>query len=174
MDFFLMLPALWGWVAVTGTFVFTGLLPALPILVMMRRGEVKDLFISKREERTLPYLFSFLSYVFWAIFLWKTMQLPRFIVAMAIGSALSIVIIVYINTKWKISAHLSAMGGLAGAVFGVCFRMGVNPVWLFILIFTLSALVALSRIELKAHTPGQTLAGFILGFLAVFIPCLVF
>jgi membrane-associated phospholipid phosphatase len=52
--------------------------------------------------------------------------------------------------------------------------MGVNPVWLFILIFTLSALVALSRIELKAHTPGQTLAGFISGFLAVFIPCLVF
>ncbi len=106
MDFFLMLPALWGWVAVTGTFVFTGLLPALPSLVMMRRGEVKDLFISKREERTLPYLFSFLSYVFWAIFLWKTMQLPRFIVAMAIGSALSIVIM-FISIRNGKSALIS-------------------------------------------------------------------
>lgn len=174
MDVFSALPVIWRWVAVVGTFVFTGLLPALPILLMMRRGEVSNLFISKREERTMPYLFSFLAYVFWAVFLWRTMQFPLFIVAMGIGSAVSIIIIVLINTKWKISAHVSAMGGLAGAVFGVCYRIGVNPVWVFILVLSVSALVALSRIELKAHTPGQTLAGFVLGFLTIFVPCLIF
>lgn len=174
MDVFSPLPFFWRLVAVVGTFVFTGLLPALPVLLLMRRGDVHDVFISKREERTMPYLFSFMAYVFWALFMWRTMQFPLFIVAMGIGSAISIFIIIFINFKWKISAHVAGMGGLSGAVFGVCYRLAINPVWLFIIVLTVSAIVALSRIELKAHTPAQTLAGFSIGFVAVFIPCFFF
>ena len=161
-------------VAIIGTFIFTGILPAVPVLLLMRRGEVHDIFISNREERTMPYLFSFMAYVFWALFMWRTMQFPLFIVSMGIGSAISIFIIIFINMKWKISAHVAGMGGLSGAVFGVCYRLAINPVWLFILVLTVSAIVALSRIELKAHTPLQTMAGFLIGFLAVFIPCFFF
>jgi membrane-associated phospholipid phosphatase len=174
MDIFSQLPAFWRWVAIVGTFVFTGLFPAVPVLLLMKRGEVHDIFISNREERTMPYLFSFMAYVFWALFMWRTMQLPLFIVAMGIGSAISIFIILFINLKWKISAHVSGMGGLSGAIFGVCYRLAINPVWLFVIVLTISALVALSRIELKAHTPSQTLAGFVIGFLAVFVPCFFF
>jgi len=35
-------------------------------------------------------------------------------------------------------------------------------------------LVAFSRLELKAHTPGQVLAGYVVGFIAVFTPCFFF
>jgi len=41
------------------------------------------------------------------------------------------------------------------------------------LLLVFSALTALSRIELKAHTPAQTLAGFVLGFLLVFLPGII-
>ena len=174
MDIFSQLPAFWRGVAIVGTFVFTGLFPAVPVLLLMKRGEVHDIFISNREERTMPYLFSFMAYVFWALFMWRTMQFPTFIVAMGIGSAISIFIILFINLKWKISAHVSGMGGLSGAIFGVCYRLAINPVWLFVIVLTVSALVALSRIELEAHTPSQTLAGFVIGFLAVFVPCFFF
>jgi len=174
LDVFSPLPFFWRLVAIVGTFIFTGLLPALPVLLLMRRGDVHDVFISNREERTMPYLFSFMAYVFWALFMWRTMQFPLFIVAMGIGSAISIFIIIFINFKWKISAHVAGMGGLSGAVFGVCYRLAINPVWLFIIVLTVSAIVALSRIELKAHTPAQTLAGFSIGFVAVFIPCFFF
>ncbi len=172
MDIFSVIPGLWRLIAIIGTFIFTGVFPAIPILLLMRRGEVHDIFISKREERTMPYLFSFMAYVFWALFMWRTLQFPNFIVGMGIGSAVSIFIIIFINLKWKISAHVSSMGGISGAIFGVCYRMGINPVWLFIVVLTISTLVAISRIELKAHTPSQTLAGFIIGFLAAFLPCL--
>jgi len=174
MDVFSPLPLLWRLIAIVGTFLFTGILPAVPVLLMMRRGEVHDIFISKREERTMPYLFSFLAYVFWAMFMWRTMQFPIFIVAMGIGSAASIFIIVLINLRWKISAHLAGIGGLTGAIFGVCYRLAINPVWIFIIVLFVSALVALSRIGLKAHTPGQTLAGFVVGFLTIFLPCILF
>ena len=174
MDIFILLPLRWRLIAVVGTFIFTGLLPALPIWLMMKRGEVNDLFISKREERTMPYLFSFMAYVFWALFMWRTLQFPMFIVAMGMGSAVSIFIIVIINLKWKISAHAAGMGGLCGSVFGVCYRTAINPVGFIALILFISGLVAFSRLELKAHTPGQVLAGYVVGFIMVFIPGLFF
>jgi len=174
MTFFVGLPPLWRWISIIGTFIFTAVLPALPILVMLRKGEINDLFISKKEERTMPYLFSFLAYVFWSMFMWRTLQFPMFIVAMGIGSAISIIAITVINLKWKISAHLGGVGGLTGAVFGVCYRMAINPLPFLIVILAISALVALARMELKAHTPAQVLAGFVVGFLAVFLPCIFF
>ena len=174
MTFFVGLPPLWRWISIIGTFIFTAVLPAIPILVMLRKGEINDLFISKKEERTMPYLFSFLAYVFWSMFMWRTLQFPMFIVAMGIGSAISIIAITVINLKWKISAHLGGVGGLTGAVFGVCYRMAINPLPFLIVILAISALVALARMELKAHTPAQVLAGFVVGFLAVFLPCIFF
>ena len=174
MEIFILLPLRWRLIAIIGTFIFTGVLPALPIWLMMRRGDVNDLFISKREERTMPYLFSFMAYVFWALFMWRTLQFPMFIVAMGMGSAVSIFIIVIINLKWKISAHAAGMGGLCGSVFGVCYRTAINPVGFIALILFISGLVAFSRLELKAHTPGQVLAGYVVGFIMVFIPGLFF
>lgn len=173
LELFDFIPFVWRVIAVAGTFIFTGLMPAAPILLMLKKGEVSDLFISKREQRTMPYLFSFLSYSFWTLFLLRVLKLPLFMVAVGIGTTISILLITFINLKWKISAHLSGIGGLAGGVFGVCYRMAYNPLWFLILILGISALVAFSRIELKAHTPGQTLAGFLLGFLSVFIPCML-
>ena len=161
---------IWKWFALGGTFLFTAILPATPILMMMRKGQIRDLYISKREQRTFPYLFSVLAYIFWTIFMWRVLQVPFFIVAMGVGSVLSIIIITLVNMKWKISAHLSGIGGLTGGVFAYCYVMAVNPVWLMILMLVISALTALSRIELKAHTPTQTLAGFTVGFLMVFLP----
>ncbi|HOG05048.1 MAG TPA: hypothetical protein PK978_02290 [Paludibacter sp.] len=161
------------WLAIGSTFVFTALLPAIPILMFMRRGYIKDLYISEREQRTLPYLFALLAYSFWTVFLLRVLQMPLFIVAMAIGATASIVIITLINFRWKISAHLSGVGGLAGGIFSYCYVMGMNPVWLLILTLVAVGLTALSRLELKAHTPSQTLAGFVVGFLMVFVPGVV-
>ncbi len=173
MDVFSVFTTAWKWIAIIGTFLFTGLGPASPILIMMGRGKINDLYISKKEERTLPYIFSFLSYIFWTFFLWKTLHFPLFLVAVGIGSAISILLITLINLKWKISAHLASVGGIVGGIFGICYRMAINPLWFFVIVLTIGALVALSRIELKAHTPGQTLAGFFLGFVAVFLPCIL-
>ena len=174
MDIFYSLPLVWRWVAIVGTFLFTAVMPATPILIMIRKGEISDLFISKREDRTMPYLFSLLAYVFWSLFMSRTLQFPNFIVAMGFGSAFSIFIIVLINLKWKISAHLAGIGGLAGSIIGISYRMAINPIWLIIIVLTITALVAISRIGLKAHTPAQTLAGFVIGLLSVFLPCLFF
>ncbi len=149
--------------AIVGTFLFTGLLPALPILLMMRRGQVRDLFISRREERTMPYLFAFLAYIFWVIFLSSTLQFPPELVAVGVGTLLSLISLVFINLKWKISAHAAGVGGFVGSIVAVSWLMSINPVGLIIASLVISGLVAVSRIYLKAHTPAQVIGGFTLG-----------
>lgn len=161
-------------IATVGTLLFTGVFPALPILTMMRRGQVRDLFISRREERTMPYLFSLLAYVFWVIFLWRTLQFPMEFVAVAIGSVLSVVFMVFINLKWKISAHAAGMGGFVGSILAVSYLIGINPLVLIIVSLLVSGLVAISRIYLKAHTLGQTIGGFSLGAVTVILSALVY
>ena len=174
LDVFNLLPNIWRWEAIGGTILFTAILPVVPILFMMRKGEVSDMFISKREQRTMPYLFSCMSYLFWCLFLWRTMQFPPFIVAIGAATTLSIFLIVFINLKWKISAHMSGVGGLVGAIYGISYRMAMNPLWMLVIVITISALVAISRIELKAHTMGQVFAGFMLNFTLVLAACIYF
>ena len=171
---FSFLPALFKWISYGGTVLFTIILPIIPMVILRKKGEISDLFISKREQRFIPYLFSFLAYVFWVYFLWRTLQMPMYVVALGAGSTLSIFMIMFINMKWKISAHMGGIGGFVGGVFGLCYRIGVNPVWFLVLIIFLSVLLGLARVETKAHTPAQVAAGFILGFLSVFLCCLYF
>ena len=122
----------------------------------------------------MPYLFSLLAYIFWVLFLWRTLQFPMEFVLLAIGSIVSVVLMVFINLKWKISAHTAGMGGLIGGIFGVAFVAAINPVWIITAAIIIAGLVAISRILLKAHTLSQVSGGFFLGFACVFIPVIVY
>lgn len=163
-------PKQWKYFALGGTFVFTALIPLIPMLILYGRGLINSMYITKREERTLPYIFTFISYVFWNFFLWNVLKLPFFFVVMGVSATASILITLLINLKWKISAHMGGIGGLTGAVVAYCMLMGSNPVGLIVSLFILVGLTALARLELKAHTPAQVVAGFLLGFFSVFAP----
>ncbi len=160
--------------AIFGTFLFTAFLPALPILIMYHKGQIKDLFISEKKDRTIPYLFAFLSYLFWIIFLSQILDFPTSFVAIAIGTVISIFLMIFINLKWKISAHGAGMGGFVGALIAVSFILNINPLSLIILSLIISALVIISRIYLKAHTFSQALAGFSLGAACVILSSFIY
>lgn len=174
LSLFQLFPTSYRLFAIAGTVLFTCILPSLPILFMMKNRQISDIFISKREERTMPYLFSLLAYIFWVLFLWRTLQFPMEFVLLAIGSIVSVVLMVFINLKWKISAHTAGMGGLIGGIFGVAFVAAINPVWIITAAIIVAGLVAISRILLKAHTLSQVIGGFFLGFACVFIPVIVY
>ena len=174
LSLFQLFPTSYRLFAIAGTVLFTCILPSLPILFMMKNRQISDIFISKREERTMPYLFSLLAYIFWVLFLWRTLQFPMEFVFLAIGSIVSVVLMVFINLKWKISAHTAGMGGLIGGIFGVAFVAAINPVWIITAAIIIAGLVAISRILLKAHTLSQVIGGFFLGFACVFIPVIVY
>ena len=91
------------------------------------------------------------------------------------GGAVATLICIAVNTRWKISAHMAAMGGLVALMF----RMAASDVamvslnvWLTVVVI-LAGCVGSSRVYLERHTLGQVLAGTAVGFLCVFLFSLI-
>lgn len=157
-------------VLILGTLFFTGFLPLSLILVMIKRGHIKDIYITDSNERTMPYVYTTMGFCFWTYFLYAICQTPVFIVLVALGSAVALGLVTVINLKWKVSAHLTALGGLFGGVCAFCLYCGILPQWVIILLLCVSLMLMCARLKLDAHTPLQLVFGFLLGLLCAFIP----
>lgn len=165
------LAGVWVVVAVIGTFILTCLLPITAIWIMMKKGEVKDLNIDNPRERTIPYLYSALGFGFWSYLLVQVLHAPIFINCVAIGGTLAIGLVAIINRWWKISAHLTGLGGLVGGLLSYCLGLGAYPTWGTLCLFLgLSWALMWARLYLNAHTPAQVSAGWLLGLTCTFVP----
>ena len=149
-------------------FLSTGIFPALIIGIGIKYGVITDTFVSNRHQRPIPFFLTFLGYLFGAYWL-NRVGLSTFYIAPIIGASVAILIMLPINYFWKISAHLSAMGGLCGGVFTFAMIYGTAPILFLVCLILLSGILSWSRIELKAHTLGQVCCGWLNGFLSVTI-----
>ena len=168
-----LLPSAYLWLCVAGTAVLTLIIPILLLLFLWRKGYIDSLHIDDAKQRTTPYIYTLICYGFWAYFLRATMQLPIFLLLVAIGAIVALLAVTIINHWWKISAHLTALGGLLGGLCSIALYYSVMPTMLIIGILLLSLLLMCARIYLNAHTPMQVICGYILGIICTFIPNLV-
>ena len=169
------LNTVWMAVAMIGTLLLTCICPIASIWFMVKRGWVKDLMIDDPKERALPYLYAACSFSFWAYLITSVLHAPLFLSFISIGATVAIGLVALINRRWKISAHLTGMGGLVGGIFCYCFAIGAIPTTgTYMLWFTLSLLIMYARIRLNAHTPAQVCAGWLLGMCCTFIPYCIY
>ncbi|MBN1462065.1 MAG: hypothetical protein JW922_00115 [Paludibacteraceae bacterium] len=152
--------------SILSVFILTAVIPFTAILILKKAKLVTSFQLEQRKERTLPYIFVILSYLATILFLYRIFM-PLYVVALMVGVLISTILIMLLNLKWKVSAHLSAIGGLSAAIVVVSYRLGINPVGLLSAAFVLAGLIATSRIQLKAHTLLQTLVGFGIGFIVL-------
>ncbi len=151
-------------------FLITAAVPMGLIIYLMRTGKVGDSAISVRRQRTVPYLVTAIAYVGAAVFL-GCEHAPRWLTCFYSGAAFACLVALAINTAWKISAHLTTIGGLCALVlFIATFRLGiVNMLAWVSVVFVLAGAVGTARLCLHRHTPGQVYAGFALGFIVEWI-----
>lgn len=151
-----------------GVFTSSAFIPGLFILMMVKAGSAKDLELTDRRDRLIPYLVMVISNISCLFFMYK-MMMPYWMMMLMIAAIVSLVIALCINFYWKISAHLLGIGALLGAVLGIC-RMQMTNAWsIFIIGFIIAGLLGTSRIILGKHTPMQVYAGFSLGFTLAFV-----
>ena len=165
------LASVWISVAIVGTFVLTCVLPITSIWILIRRGTVKDMQIENAGERTMPYLYSALGFGFWTYLIVRILQAPIYLDFIALGATAAILCVALINRRWKISAHLTSMGGLFGGIMTYCLGIGAFPTWgTWCLWLGLSLLLMYARLRLNAHTSAQVCAGWLFGIACTFIP----
>jgi membrane-associated phospholipid phosphatase len=99
--------------------------------------------------------------------------LPVFLLLVVIGAIIALLAVTMINRKWKISAHLTGIGGLLGGICSFALNYSVLPSGLIMGVLALSLLLMYARLYLNAHTPMQVVCGFLLGLLSTFIPTLI-
>ena len=167
------LPAAYMWFCLAGTVVMTLIIPVLLLLIMKHRGLIDTLQIEDPKQRTMPYVYTLCCYGFWAYFLRGTLHLPVFLLLVVIGAIVALLAVTLINRRWKISAHLTGIGGLLGGICSFALHYSVLPMGLIMTVLVLSLLLMYARLHLNAHTPMQVVCGFLLGLLCTFIPTLI-
>ncbi|MGZ4156115.1 MAG: hypothetical protein ACXVED_02985, partial [Bacteroidia bacterium] len=153
------------------TFIFTFFLPTVNAFILLKMGRIKSLEMETSNERVIPYLSTSLYY-FALFYLLHRANFPDFykisviniLNILNLGAAISIMLTLIINFKWKISAHTIGIGGLTGAVLGMMYRLQMDLHFLFIALLFCAGLVAYARLKLNAHSPSQVYTGFALGF----------
>ena len=167
------MPRLYLGICVIGTAVLTLVIPIILLLFMRWRGYIDSLHIENPKQRTTPYIYTLICYGFWAYFVYGVVRLPVFMLVVVIGAIGALAAVTVINHWWKISAHLTGIGGLLGGVCSFAMHYSALPFGLIIGLLVVSLLLMYARLYLNAHTPMQVICGFLLGLLATFLPNLI-
>jgi membrane-associated phospholipid phosphatase len=158
------IPALLKYIILGVTFLFTFILPTVNALILLKMKRIQSLEMETNEERIIPYSSTAL-YFFALFYLFYDAEFPSIFKIVILGAGISIVLTFIINFRWKISAHTTGIGGIAGAALGIIYRVQLDMTIAFVSILLLSSLVAYARLKLNAHTPAQVYSGFLMGFI---------
>ena len=123
----------------------------------------------------MPFLYSIMGFGFWSYLLIAILQVPLFLGLVSVGATVAIALVALINRRWKISAHLTGLGGLVGGILSYCVGIGALPTYGTIFVWLgLSLLLMYARVYLDAHTPAQVCVGWLLGIACTFLPFYIY
>ncbi|MCP4358109.1 MAG: phosphatase PAP2 family protein [Chloroflexi bacterium] len=154
-----------GWAAVYGLLV--SLAPILVVLYFLKTGRIKELHMTNKGERHLPYL-SAVFFALLALVIITYFNGPELLRCLTIFNAIELTALGVINTRWLISLHSTGIMAtflLVGLVFGWTAAI--------ILILPFVFAVCFVRLYLNRHTPAQVIAGLLLGVFSVWIMTLM-
>ncbi|WP_257004191.1 hypothetical protein [Streptomyces sp. SA15] len=131
--------------------VFAAVIPMAYIKYGMRRGMWADRHIGQRQRRMLliPVI---MASVATGIGLMIWFDAPKAMVALVVAMLATLAVLLPVTAFWKISVHTAVAGGALAML-----ALAWGPlVWIA---YPIVAVIAWSRISLRDHTLGQTLAG---------------
>lgn len=126
--------------------------PMMALLYLSRRGRVSDHHVSERSQRA-PVLIGVLGCMAvgtWLLYLWGS---PVSLYRMLLGLAVGLLVVMVVNLFWKLSIHAAVA---AFFVLSICSIFGPTLIWTAIV----PAAVGWSRVQLKAHSMAQVVAGW--------------
>ncbi len=146
-------PGAWLWSTVYLLLVMG--IPLTYLLVQVRRGNLTDVDVQLREQRSRPFLVT-LGCLVTAWIVMFAGGAPPMLMVMTGAAILQSFVILLITIRWKISVHSATAAGMTVLILRV---VGLAAAPLVVTV----PLIAWSRIKLRRHTLPQTLAGILLG-----------
>lgn len=141
-------------------------MPLLSLPVFRYFKLIRDYELNSSHERVYPILvavsFAFLGF-------WLLGRVPYTNIVQQLYLVLIVLLSVFsvITLRWKMSMHMTAIGGFCGFVLILAVKYPGDVKSIFMLLLLLSGFLASSRLFLKKHTPLQVYAGFLFGLVFV-------
>lgn len=149
--------------------LLTFIIPLMFTVVLRSTGYIKDLALSKANDRILPYLVFILSNAS-LVYIFSQVNVPSwFLIFLSTPGAIAFCGFI-VNFVCRISIHMLALGNFIANVIFISFTLqGVNPYGLLIILFLVTGILAVSRLYLEKNTPTEIYIGFLLGLIFTYI-----
>lgn len=133
---------------------------------------IRNLEISERHERIIPLYITLVAYVA-AYFLIRRLPVSQLYGRFMFSACLSILLVLVVSNWWKISIHMTGLGGLTGLVLALSRKLGADMMMYLLVFLILSGLAGYARLKLNAHSVLQVLVGYLAGLLIIFFLMLI-
>jgi len=144
------------------------LAPLIITYILIRRGWIRSFEMDTKEERLIPFAAN-AALLLTSYYLMEQLLLPKVYSLLLLGAAVSVVLAILINLKWKISIHMIGIGGMTGILFGLSTFLFVDLRMPVIFCLLTAGVLGTARLTLDAHTPAQLYARFGVGFASEFL-----
>ena len=148
----------------------TLLIPMVLMLGLRWSGMVKSLHFEEKSDRRTPFILVTLFYLLTTYFLKEKTELdPILWQGMGVMTT-AVTLLTGVTYFWKMSAHLTGVGGVL-AVTGILgfYFPSLNVAYFLVAALVLGGLVASSRLYLDAHRPAEVYVGLLVGFVTCWI-----
>jgi len=147
--------------------ISTFILPLTFVPFFIFQRIIKNVQMENARERLIPFFVTTVLY-FFCYFLLLRLGAPQTITKFILAATSTVLILFMVSFKWKISAHMTGLGGLTGALIAISFRLGVNLEYFIIAAIIISGIIGYSRLILIAHKQYQIYLGWLSGvFVAI-------
>lgn len=144
----------------------TLVIPMVTIIGLRLSGTVRSLHMPEMSDRRIPFMITSLYFLLTTWFLYQKTDIdPVLWLGMAV-ICVSVLILTGVSFFWKMSAHMTGLGGLMAVVLVLGSKFPTFQVLYPLLgALVLCGLVASSRLMLQAHRPLEIYVGWGVGFL---------
>lgn len=158
-----ILPAGSKWLILTTVALGTYIIPISCIPILMIIGLVKSIRMHSRAERRWP-LIAAAGTSLCAYITASRLGFPLIITTFLLTNTILTIMAIGINGFWKISLHMTGMGGMAALMLTLGLFTASETAISLPATFVVAGLVGSARLQLGAHTPAQVWTGFAMGF----------
>lgn len=146
--------------------ISTFLLPLSILPLLKFQKLITSYSLVDRRERIIPIILSIIFY-FMGYYLTSKLPMSNMILALYRALMLAIMGVALISLYWKISIHMTSMGGICALVFFINYYYQASSFLWVVAAILVAGAMASSRLLLGRHTPSQVYLGFLWGLLSV-------
>lgn len=145
-------------------------IPMVTIFGLRLSGTLKSIHMVEIKDRVIPFVVTTIYFLLTTYFLHDKTELDPILWQVLAVISLAIVGLTFVTFFWKMSAHMTGMGGLIATVVVLNLHfVNFNALYPLLGAILLAGIVATCRLKLNAHKPSEIYVGLVYGFIICFV-----